>query len=329
MRKITAFILALALTLSLLVTAGAADPGKVDLVITPRAEKVDGNVLFDIYLEPNNVTEIAAFQFAVTAQGGKIIGVAYLNNGKYTEDGTPIESPTNGGLVFYPDKVGAAGFTNGYFEQFGGQRSSGGSTYKFVAAGTARAGYTDKDKNTSMPAHIWKNPAKTKIVTLKVQMDEGATECSLAADTITSSKFSVGNWGSDNIVSDNGTTGTATSTPYTPASPTGVTVSGTITSFGNDTDKVTIHLIEQGKTEASHETVVQGKTASYSIPNVASGAYTMKVMKQNHVTREYTLTVGDTAVTQDAKIYLKGDVNMDGKVDVGDHHRCRRVCCRW
>lgn len=318
MRKITSFILALALTLSLLVTAGAADPGKVDLVITPRAEKVDDNVLFDIYLEPNNVTEIAAFQFAVTAQGGKIIGVAYLNNGKYTEDGTSIQNPTNGGLVFYPDKVSATGFTNGYFEQFGGQRSGDGSTYKFVAAGTARVAYTDEDKNTSMPAHIWNDPEKTKIVTLKVQMDEDATECSLVADIATSSKFSVGTWGNNNTVSDNGTTGTPASTPYTPASPTGVTVRGTVTSFGNDTDKVTIYLMEQGKTEASYETVVQGKTASYSITNVASGAYTMKVMKQNHVTREYTITVGSNNVTQNAEISLLGDVNMDGNVDADD-----------
>ena len=45
----------------------------------------------------------------------------------------------------------------------------------------------------------------------------------------------------------------------------------------------------------------------------------MKVMKQNHVTREYTVTVGTEAVTQDAKINLLGDINGDGKVI--DHSR--------
>lgn len=331
MRKITAFILALALTLSLLVTAGAADPGKVDLVITPRAEKVDGNVLFDIYLEPNNVAEIAAFQFAVTAQGGKIVGVAYLNNGKYTEDGTPIENPTNGGLVFYPDKVGAADFTNGYFEQFGGQRSNGGSTYKFVAAGTARAGYTDKDKNTSMPAHIWKNPAKTKIVTLKVQMDEGATECSLAADTATSSKFSVGNWGNDNIVSDNGTTGTATSTPYTPASPTGVTVRGSVKSY-NPSNQVTIRLL-QGAGDEKYKTTIAASTGSeqvtqgFSIADVAPGTYDLEVTKAAHL--KYTIKnvvvpSSDLDLTTHSNpaistiTLLVGDINGDGYIESTD-----------
>ena len=40
----------------------------------------------------------------------------------------------------------------------------------------------------------------------------------------------------------------------------------------------------------------------------------MRVSKQNHVTREYTITVGAEAVTQDVKIHLKGDVNGDGKI---------------
>ena len=35
-------------------------------------------------------------------------------------------------------------------------------------------------------------------------------------------------------------------------------------------------------------------------------------MKQNHVTREYTATVGSSNVTQDVKIYLLGDVTGDG-----------------
>lgn len=344
MRKITSFILALALTLSLLVTAGAADPGKVDLVITPRAEKVNGSVLFDIYLEPNKVTEIAAFQFAVTAQGGKIVGVAYLNNGKYTEDGTPIENPTNGGLVFYPDKVGATGFTNGYFEQFGGQRSSDDLTYKFVAAGTARAAYTDEDKNTSMPAHIWTTPTRTKIVTLTVQMDEGVTECSLAADTTTSSKFSVGNWGSNNTVSDNGTTGTATSTPYTPASPTGVTVRGTAVSW-NNTDNAVYLLYPSSKSDADikaewkngstytaayvgtngtiDNTTVDGKKMqeqSFTFTGVASGDYKLVIFKHGkYVPKIVPINVGASDYTcGQIKLWLYGDVNYDGKIRTGD-----------
>nr|MDD6335269.1 dockerin type I repeat-containing protein [bacterium] len=48
------------------------------------------------------------------------------------------------------------------------------------------------------------------------------------------------------------------------------------------------------------------------------GTYTMKVMKQNHVTREYTVTVSAENVTQDVKIHLLGDINGDGRVNTSD-----------
>ena len=98
----------------------------------------------------------------------------------------------------------------------------------------------------------------------------------------------------------------------------GYTVSGTVTSFGSNTDDVTIQLIKSGASEASYETVVKGKIASYSIEDVAPGTYTMKVMKQNHVAREYTVTVSTENVTQDVKLCLKGDANGSGTVDIED-----------
>lgn len=101
----------------------------------------------------------------------------------------------------------------------------------------------------------------------------------------------------------------------------GVTVSGTATSFNSDTDDVIIQLIPDGMSEAAYETIVYGNTASYSIAKVESGTYTMKVMKLNHVTREYTVTVGSEDVTQDVKIHLKGDINGDGKITVMDYMR--------
>ena len=82
-----------------------------------------------------------------------------------------------------------------------------------------------------------------------------------------------------------------------------------------------IQLTESGAAEASYEAVVKGNTASYSIADVPAGTYTMKVMKQNHVTREYTLTVGAENVTQDVKIHLKGDINGDGKITTVDAMR--------
>ena len=44
----------------------------------------------------------------------------------------------------------------------------------------------------------------------------------------------------------------------------------------------------------------------------------MKVMKNNHVAREYTVTVGSSNVKQDVEIWLLGDVTGDGKVNMKD-----------
>ena len=95
-------------------------------------------------------------------------------------------------------------------------------------------------------------------------------------------------------------------------------------SFYDDSD-VTVALFADGSAQPQYTTTVPageksgGKyTAVYDIPEVAPGTYTMKVMKQNHVTREYTVTVGAENVTQDVTLYLIGDVNMDGETDTKD-----------
>ena len=103
-----------------------------------------------------------------------------------------------------------------------------------------------------------------------------------------------------------------------PGDSTGVTVSGTVTSYGSDTDDVIIQLIEQGQSEAAYEAVVSGNSANYSIGDVAQGTYTMKVIKKKHATREYTISVGGENLIQNAEICLLGDVNMDGNISVSD-----------
>lgn len=108
----------------------------------------------------------------------------------------------------------------------------------------------------------------------------------------------------------------------------GYGVSGNVESFNSGTDPVTIQLIEQGQSEPAYETIVSGGTQSgnkftapYAFYDVPTGTYTMKVIKQNHVTREYTITVGAEAVTQDVKIHLRGDITGDGRVNAGDHSK--------
>ena len=77
-------------------------------------------------------------------------------------------------------------------------------------------------------------------------------------------------------------------------------------------------MIAEGYSEADYEVFVKGNTAEYSIEGVSAGTYTMKVMKQNHVTREYTVIVGTVPVVQNVEIWLLGDVNGDGTINVKD-----------
>lgn len=170
--------------LSLVVVAGAAESGKVDLVITPKETETANVVQFDVKLVPQDVAEIGAFQFTLTAQNCTIDKVVYLNNGNDGEEG--------GGLQFHKDKVGATDFKNGYFEKFGGEITSNKTVYKFLAAGTAKNEYTYD--GVTYPAHIWTNPTETLILTLQVTMNDGAKNCSLAVDTTagSSGRFTVG-----------------------------------------------------------------------------------------------------------------------------------------
>lgn len=98
----------------------------------------------------------------------------------------------------------------------------------------------------------------------------------------------------------------------------GVTVSGTAVSWNSDTDDVTVQLFAEDSESADYTATVNGNTVAYSIPGVAAGTYTMKVMKKNHVTRTYDITVGADDVEQDVKICLLGDVTGDGKIKIND-----------
>ena len=44
----------------------------------------------------------------------------------------------------------------------------------------------------------------------------------------------------------------------------------------------------------------------------------MKVSKANHVTREYTVVVGNSSIPLDAKIHLLGDISGDGRANAVD-----------
>lgn len=101
----------------------------------------------------------------------------------------------------------------------------------------------------------------------------------------------------------------------------GVTVSGDVTSFGSDEEDVTVQLIREGEDAPSYQTIVEAGNTTYTIEGVAPGAYTLRIIKADHVARDYEIIVAGQNVEQDAKICLKGDVNLNGSVDYGDLQR--------
>ena len=98
----------------------------------------------------------------------------------------------------------------------------------------------------------------------------------------------------------------------------GVTVSGMVTSFGEESEKTTVQLFPSGSDTPAFSVTLTGTHAMYSFTGVEAGTYTMKVSKANHVTREYTVVVGNSPIPLDAKIHLKGDINGDGRINVSD-----------
>lgn len=99
----------------------------------------------------------------------------------------------------------------------------------------------------------------------------------------------------------------------------GVSVSGTVTSYGDTGENVTVQLIEVGHTEPAYEAIVSGNSANYSFDTVPAGTYTLKVMKKGHAPWTESITVGTDNITgKNVTVYLYGDVNKDGKVNNTD-----------
>ena len=122
----------------------------------------------------------------------------------------------------------------------------------------------------------------------------------------------------EDSVGTNGYRGDAKSGTVTveAAAVTGVTVSGTVKSYGGETENVTVTLTPENGTPMT--TVVTGNSAAYKFENVSAGTYTLKVEKKGHAPWTESITVGSTAVAKDVTVYLWGDVNRDGKVNGTD-----------
>lgn len=278
--------------LSLVVVAGAAESGKVDLVIEPKSEMQDGYVLFDIYLDPGaGVDKIGAFQFSVTGKNCTIADVAYINNTLKYDSENEI----------------------GYFHRYGGTpiASIRNNTYTFLAAGTSETAhsYTDEKGNTiEMPKHIWDtNLVKTKIVTLKVQMNDGAANCSLTVDTTagSSGRFTVGKSVQDPTTGkysvQDAFTGVATSDKYSTGA------SYEITPVGKGANIPTCTL------EGTNLTVTYSMPCAVAYSTDGGATYT-RIKATSGSDGSYVYDMSE--VPDGAKVIavVKGDANGDGKI---------------
>ncbi len=93
------------------------------------------------------------------------------------------------------------------------------------------------------------------------------------------------------------------------------TISGTITSAKQANNNVTVILCDEVGKNLSR-IITTGGGYSFTVPK---GSYMIRVTKANHVDRDYYITVKNANVTQNVKICLLGDVNMDGKVNATDY----------
>ena len=112
---------------------------------------------------------------------------------------------------------------------------------------------------------------------------------------------------------------------YTYTKVAGVSVSGTVKSYGSASEAVTVTLL-QGTSEVATKTLTGASgsvpySQNYSFPAVPVGEYTLKVEKKGHAPWTEEITVGSADVTKDVTIYLIGDVNGDGTIDATDMQR--------
>ena len=119
------------------------------------------------------------------------------------------------------------------------------------------------------------------------------------------------------------------SVTYTYTKVAGVSVSGTIKSYGSASEAVTVTLL-QGTSVIGSPQVLTGASGSvpysqnYSFPAVPAGDYTLKVEKKGHAPWTEEITVDSAAIAKDVTVYLWGDVNRDGEVTAADAQEIQR-----
>ena len=111
--------------------------------------------------------------------------------------------------------------------------------------------------------------------------------------------------------------------PYSPTSVSGLTVSGTIRSYGSASESITVTLVPIGGSPLVKS--VTGSRVTYSFTGVSAGNYTLTVEKKGHAPWTESITVSNQNIYgKDVTVYLWGDVNRDGDVTAADAQEIQR-----
>ncbi len=160
----------------------------------------------------------------------------------------------------------------------------------------------------------WNDPYYTKNPTSAVSGFEGDDWMFLGAETMVDSKLNfISSHIVENQVGSNRLQFLNGPLLYDQA----MRIDGTVTSFGDTNAQLTLTLQTPGESSPVCVKTYQGKKVSFVLDFVAPGSYTLVVSKPEHVTREYKLNANEAADLQ-LKICLLGDINGDGRINVGD-----------
>lgn len=91
-------------------------------------------------------------------------------------------------------------------------------------------------------------------------------------------------------------------------------ISGKITSYGQDADTVNLRLLK-GTEEVAQTTTADG---TYQFTSVLPDIYTLEVSQSGHITRTYEVVIEGETTTLNVKLLLIGDTTGDGEIDIFD-----------
>ena len=100
--------------------------------------------------------------------------------------------------------------------------------------------------------------------------------------------------------------------------PLGGEIWGTVKSFNSETEEITVELIDGVNGTTVDTVTVTGNNAEYGFEKVQPGYYVIRVLKKDHVTREYKTWIQKDETELNLKIHLRGDVDGNGTVNIMD-----------